>query len=161
MLMTRASVDPLTRGPLPTANGRSSACNRRSATRLPLGTAKLRRAKNSATGVNASTLGVRATSVLGEPSLVVHVWTKACADHAAQPLPLLRTRGGSQVRNYLLHIPLPARGAVPPLFGAEAGEVFGHRGALDVRQRPQVVVPGLRHAGRLARVCRPMHGSRN
>jgi len=54
MLITRARVDPVTSGPVPVSNGLSSARNSRPATAVWLATAKLRRAKNSATGVSAS-----------------------------------------------------------------------------------------------------------
>jgi hypothetical protein len=58
MLIRRARVDPVTRGPVPVANGPSSARSCRPATAVRLATVKFRRAKKSATGVSASTFGV-------------------------------------------------------------------------------------------------------
>ena len=50
MLITSARVDPVTNGPVPVANGPSSARNRSSATWVRLATVKSRRAKKLATG---------------------------------------------------------------------------------------------------------------
>ena len=78
--------------------------------------------------------------MLGQPPLVVHVRAETRGEHAAQPLPLVEARRGGEVGNDLLDVPFPAQGAMPPLLGAEACQVVGQRGALGVRQRPQVVV---------------------
>src|ERR1700746_556876 len=58
MLITSARVDPVTRRPVPVANGPSSARSRRSATGGWLAHGELRRAQEPATGVSASTPGV-------------------------------------------------------------------------------------------------------
>ena len=100
--------------------------------------------------------------MLDQPALVVHVDTETRAEHATHPPPPIQACRGGEVGDDLLDVPLPAQGAVPPLLGTKARQVFRKRSPFGVRQRPEVVVPRSRHIARFPSHARPVlkpHGT--
>ncbi len=147
----------MTRGPVPVANGPSSARSRRSATWVRLATAKSRRAKKSAPGVSASTLGVAGRRALSRvPALPrpraqcrIHGWdvagslTRPCID---------RRKERREAR--LLHPRLPGRRLEETL---ELGVRAGYEGVELRLIDGELIDPGMSAQDR-GRVAPPAPG---
>ena len=74
--------------------------------------------------------------MLGQPALIMDVGPETRTEYAAEPLPLVQTRGGREVGENLLDIPLRTQSGVLPLLCGEALQVFCQGGPLSLDHAP-------------------------